>query len=103
MKDNRQKTVDWIVRRIKSGKLLTSAEERKMLYLARDYTLMDVARAAVSGQHKDAKHAAKLFNVLQPAVERYELMHPRKDGTAYTFDWEKDLPDYTYEGPEVEA
>lgn len=79
MTDKRQKTVNWIVRKIKAGHRLSEDDVQKCLYLARDYVLMELAKMSVAGQHKEAKASAKLFNVLQPAVERYEMVHGKDE------------------------
>lgn len=77
--DKRQELVDEIAGKIESGIPLTESEVREYLYIARTYSLLYMAREAVSGNPTN-KARIREFNCLQNACERHEKMHPELNG-----------------------
>lgn len=74
MTDDRQKTVDAIVAKMKSGQKLDEEYVNGYLHLARDHVLM-IITTAVLKEKMPGKQVISVFNSLQNAVERYELVH----------------------------
>jgi hypothetical protein len=90
MIDRRKETVEEIGKKIAAGERLTADEMKKYLYLARDFSLLYLTRESVSG--KTVKKARlSLFNVLQNAVERYELNNDAGNNPAATMEavWQR--------------
>ncbi|OHB75592.1 MAG: hypothetical protein A2Z25_14595 [Planctomycetes bacterium RBG_16_55_9] len=75
MQDARQAAVEALTAKIASGKRLTEDDVRDTLYLARDQQLLYIARETIIGKTIPDKARIRVFNALQNAVERHELIH----------------------------
>ena len=92
IKDNRKEAVDKVREKIAAGKQLTADEVKKFLYLARDYALLYVAQDSLTGVLVE-KARVRLYNSLQNAVERYELIHGTDEKRGpITIGYEFELP-----------
>ena len=84
MSDNRQKILDELAAQLKECKRLTTEEVENRFYGMRDKLILEIDRRFTAGelQNLSPKDLVKLLNVVQPCVERYEMMHGGVDTKA---------------------
>lgn len=91
MTDDRQKTVDAIVAKMKSGQKLDEEYVNGYLHLARDHVLM-IITTAVLKEKMPGKQVISVFNSLQNAVERHERFNGPISENSLAIGFEFDLP-----------
>lgn len=79
MDDNRKNTIADLEEKIRRGVPISETEVRETLYLARDQVLLYIARETVSGG-VPSRERVRLYNALQNACERHEIMHREAGG-----------------------
>lgn len=79
MESKKEKLLRQLTELLDESRRLTEDEVDESIHDARDAVLLELRRRVRSGEFEDTKVLVKLLNVLQPCVERYEMMHGSND------------------------